>query len=193
MTTTGAAPARDHYHHGDLRSACIAAALELLEEDAELSLRAVARRAGVSTGAPYRHFADKDELLSAIAAQGYRDLGERLAAASPAPAVPADFAEVAVAYVRFALTRPALFRVMFTTVCDRTSSERAAAAAELNGFVRAAAERSCPGMDPEVLATAAWGLVHGLAFLHLDGKLPADAPDAVDARVRASVHALVGG
>lgn len=73
------------YHHGDLRAACLRAARELLEEDgsAGLSLRAVARRAGVSATAPYRHFADRDALVSAVAAQGYRELAEHLAAAHP--------------------------------------------------------------------------------------------------------------
>ncbi|MGW4984607.1 TetR/AcrR family transcriptional regulator, partial [Streptomyces mirabilis] len=68
--------ANDSYHHGDLRAACLRAAWELLEEDgsAGLSLRAVARRAGVSATAPYRHFADRDALVSSVAAEGYREL-----------------------------------------------------------------------------------------------------------------------
>ncbi|MCP3812118.1 TetR/AcrR family transcriptional regulator, partial [Mycobacteriaceae bacterium Msp059] len=76
----------------------------------ELSLRAAARRAGVSTAAPYRHFADRDALLSAVAAVGYRDLAEQLAAASPSPKTPDDLADIAIPYVNFALTRPDLFR-----------------------------------------------------------------------------------
>ncbi|MBR7837056.1 helix-turn-helix transcriptional regulator, partial [Actinospica durhamensis] len=72
------------YHHGDLRAACLQAARDLLEEEdgsAGLSLRAVARRAGVSATAPYRHFADREALVSAVAAQGYRELAGFLAAA----------------------------------------------------------------------------------------------------------------
>lgn len=78
------------YHHGDLRAACLRAARELLEEDgsAALSLRAVARRAGVSATAPYRHYADRDALVSAVAAQGYRELAEQLVAAHPRPGRP---------------------------------------------------------------------------------------------------------
>ncbi|MBT2879175.1 TetR/AcrR family transcriptional regulator, partial [Streptomyces sp. McG6] len=74
------------YHHGDLRAACLRAARELLEEDgsAGLSLRAVARRAGVSATAPYRHYADREALVSAVAAEGYRELAEHLAGAHPA-------------------------------------------------------------------------------------------------------------
>src|SRR5712664_3966128 len=96
------------YHHGDLRAACVRAALELLEEggSAALSLRAVARRAGVAHSAPYRHYADRDALISSVAAVGYRELAEHLAAAHPAPSTPDDLAAVAIAYVQFALARP---------------------------------------------------------------------------------------
>src|SRR5437016_14215729 len=96
--------AGDTYHHGDLRGASLRAARELLEENggADLSLRAVARRAGVSPAAPYRHFADRDALVSAIAAEGYRELAEYLAAAHPAPSTPDDLDAVAVEYVRIA-------------------------------------------------------------------------------------------
>src|SRR6266700_1692801 len=102
----------DTYHHGDLRAACLRAARELLEESgsAGLSLRAVARRAGVSPTAPYRHYADRDALASAVAAEGYRELAGYLAAAHPSPSTPEELAAVAVAYVRFALGHPALFR-----------------------------------------------------------------------------------
>src|ERR1700716_1493086 len=119
MPTTASGP----YHHGDLRAACLHAARELLEEDgsAALSLRAVARRAGVAPSAPYRHYADRDALVSAVAAVGYRELGDYLTAAHAEPSSIDDLAAVAVAYVRFALERPALFRVMFSEPCDRDS------------------------------------------------------------------------
>src|ERR1700739_5144341 len=96
------------YHHGDLRAACLRAAKELLEEDgaAGLSVRAVARRAGVSPGAPYRHYADRDALVSAVAAEGYRELAEQLVAAHPSPSTADDFGDIAVVYVQFALQRP---------------------------------------------------------------------------------------
>ncbi len=83
---------RSPYHHGDLRAACLRAAMELLEEGGTtaLSLRAVARRAGVSPAAPYRHYADRDALISAVAAVGYRELAEHLAAAHPAPSTADD-------------------------------------------------------------------------------------------------------
>ncbi|WP_030805435.1 TetR/AcrR family transcriptional regulator [Streptomyces sp. NRRL F-2799] len=184
--------ASSSYHHGDLRAACLRAARELLEEDgsAGLSLRAVARRAGVSATAPYRHYADRDALVSAVAAEGYRELAEYLAAAHPGPRTPDELASVAVAYVRFALDRPAMFRVMFAEPCDPNSEERVAATAAISGYVRGIVHAAFPGADPDALSTTVWALVHGLAFLHLDGKLDSSTPEVVDAQVRAAVRAL---
>ncbi|MEU3423038.1 TetR/AcrR family transcriptional regulator [Streptomyces murinus] len=180
------------YHHGDLRAACLRAARELLEEDgaAGLSLRAVARRAGVSAAAPYRHFADRDALVSAVAAQGYRELAGHLAAAHPSPTTPDELAAVAVAYVRFALDRPALFRVMFAEPCDPDNEERAGATTAISEYVHGIVRDAFPDADPDVLSTTVWALVHGLAFLHLDGKLDASTPEGVADRVRAAVRAL---
>jgi AcrR family transcriptional regulator len=181
------------YHHGDLRDACVRAAVELLEEggDDALSLRAVARRAGVSPAAPYRHYADREALVSAIAAVGYRELAERLAAAHPSPSTPEQLASVAIAYVQFALERPALFRIMFGEPCDRDNDERVAATAAVSAYVRSIAQRTFPQADAEALATAIWALVHGLAFLYLDGKLDAPTPSAVADRVTAAIQALL--
>ena len=186
-------PSSAPYHHGDLRAACLRAAVELLEEDgtAGLSIRAVARRAGVAPSAPYRHYADRDALISAVAAVGYRELAESLATASPAPSTPEDLAAVAVAYVEFALQRPALFRVMFSEPCDRDSGERVAATSAITEYVLGIVRRCFPGADAESLAIAVWALVHGLAFLHLDGKFDASSDAAVTGRVDAAVHALL--
>ncbi|MFE2992852.1 TetR/AcrR family transcriptional regulator [Streptomyces sp. NPDC059262] len=184
--------ASSSYHHGDLRAACLRAARELLEEDgsAGLSLRAVARRAGVSATAPYRHYADRDALVSAVAAEGYRELAGELASAHPAPATPAELSAVAVAYVRFALDRPAMFRVMFAEPCDPADEERVAATAAISEYVRDLVRGAFPGADPEVLSTTVWALVHGLAFLHLDGKLDSSTPEVVAAQVESAVQAL---
>jgi AcrR family transcriptional regulator len=181
------------YHHGDLRAACVRAAMELLEEggEAALSLRAVARRAGVSPAAPYRHYADREALVSAVAAVGYRELAERLMAAHPSPSTPEQLARVAVAYVQFALERPALFRIMFGEPCDRDNEERVAAATAVSLYVREIIQRSFPQADADALATAIWALVHGLAFLHLDGKLDARSPLVVADRVSAAIQALL--
>lgn len=183
-----------HYHHRDLRAACLRAAMELLEEDGVsmgLSLRAVARRAGVSPGAPYRHFADRDALVSAVAAVGYRELAGYMVGEQPSPSTTEDLAAVGVAYVEFALRRPALFQMMFGEPCDRENSERVAATAAIFEFVSGAVRRTFPDADVEATTTAVWGLVHGLAFLHLDGKLEAPTPAAVSERVRAAVRAIL--
>ncbi|MFF1262364.1 TetR/AcrR family transcriptional regulator [Streptomyces sp. NPDC058321] len=184
--------ASSSYHHGDLRAACLRAARELLEEDgsAGLSLRAVARRAGVSATAPYRHYADRDALVSAVAAEGYRELAGELASAHPAPTTPTELSAVAVAYVRFAFDRPAMFRVMFAEPCDPADEERVAATAAISEYVRDMVRGAFPGADPEVLSTTVWALVHGLAFLHLDGKLDSSTPEVVAAQVESAVQAL---
>ena len=181
------------YHHGDLRAALVLAAMELLEEgdETELSLRAVARRAGVSPAAPYRHYADREALVSAVAAVGYRELAERLKAAHPSPSTPEQLAPVATAYVMFALERPALFRIMFGEPCDRDNDERVDATAAVSLYVRSIVERTFPQADADALATAFWALVHGLAFLYLDGKLDASTPSVVAERIAATIDALL--
>jgi AcrR family transcriptional regulator len=186
-------PRNAAYHHGDLRAACVRAAMELLEESGEtaLSLRAVARRAGVSPSAPYRHYADREALVSAVAALGYRELAERLVAAHSSPSTPEQLASVAIAYVQFALERPALFRIMFGEPCDRDNDERNAATVAVSQYLREIVGRVFPEADAEAMATATWALVHGLAFLHLDGKLDATTPSAVAERVTGAIEALL--
>jgi AcrR family transcriptional regulator len=182
------------YHHGDLAAACVHAAMELLEEDggtAGLSLRAVARRAGVSPGAPYRHYADRDALISAVAAVGYRELADCMAAAHAAPATPDDLVAIGIAYVEFALRRPALFQLMFGAPCDRENAERVAATMAVGELVRGGVRASFPDSDVEAMSNAVWSLVHGLAFLHLDGKFDASEPVAVSDRVGAAIRGIL--
>lgn len=181
------------YHHGDLAAALVQAAIGLLEEDgsADLSLRAVARRAGVSPAAPYRHFADRDALVSSVDAVGYRELAERLSAASAAPTSVDDLGDIAVAYVRFALERSGLFRAMFAERCDPASPERAEAVAVIHDYLASVVAAAVSTSDPEAAATAMWSLVHGLAFLHLGGKFSEASATEVDARVRSAVRAVI--
>jgi AcrR family transcriptional regulator len=182
------------YHHGDLRAACVRAARELLEEDGTgaggLSLRAVARRAGVSPTAPYRHYADREALVSAVAAEGYRELAGYLATAHPTPSTPEELAAVATAYVRFALDHPGLFRLMFAEPCNPSDADRVAATAVLSAYVDGLVRSAFPAAATTALSTAVWALVHGLAFLHVDAKLDASDPATVEPRVRAAIHAL---
>lgn len=162
----------------------------MLEADQHFSLRAVAREAGVSATAPYRHFADRDALESALAAQGLRDLLAALTADGRMPETPDDIIDFAVVYVRFALRRPALFRLMFGNACDEGSAERVEAAAHILDLLRAANTRVFGPADADALASAGWALAHGLAYLHLDGKLPADSEREVTDRVRAAFAAV---
>src|SRR5215510_5366173 len=107
------APDARPYHHGDLRRALVDAARRLLEAEgpAAMSLRAVAREAGVSPAAPYHHFKDKSELMGAIANEGWSLLGDAMFAAHSAH--PDDPLALVTTYVKFARSRPALYRVMF--------------------------------------------------------------------------------
>lgn len=188
MTDSG----RATYHHGDLRASLLTTAMRMLEAGEQFSLRAVAREAGVSPTAPYRHFTDRNALESALAAQGLRDLSADLRGGRALPSTPAELAELAVAYVAFALRRPALFRVMFGNACDEGSDERVRAAAEIHDLLRAAATRVFPDADAEAVASAGWALAHGMAYLHMDGKLAARSPDEVATRVREAFVAIVG-
>lgn len=185
-----AQPAKPAYHHGDLRAALILAALEMLEAGEPFSMRALARRAGVSPAAPYRHFADREALESALAVHGLRELMRALTAEVEPPTSAAEVGELAVGYVRFALRRPALFRLMFGQACDDQNDDRVRAAAALHDYLALVMSRVFPGSDPVALATADWALAHGLAFLHLDGKLAADDPTVVDHRVRTTFAAV---
>ncbi|MEU5665089.1 TetR/AcrR family transcriptional regulator [Streptomyces longwoodensis] len=178
------------YHHGDLRAALLSAAMEMLEGGEPFSLRAVARRAGVSQTAPYRHFKDRDALESALAVEGFRDLLADLGGGRGLPASLPDLAEFAVAYVAFALRRPALFRVMFGKPCDDAGDERVKAADALHDLLADALHHVFPGADASALASAGWGLAHGLACLYLDGKLQAASGEEVAERVRGAFLAI---
>jgi len=171
-TSTRRKPARAiAYHHGDLRAEMLRAAEKILEEQglAGLSLRAAARRAGVSHNAPYRHFADRDALLAALAAEAFAQLGRALeAAAAQGPRARGE------AYVRFALERPQRFRLMFggTVRIEAYPALREAAARTYQALVRAF-EPVAGAQGAATAAAAAWSLVHGLAQLLLDGHLSA--------------------
>ncbi len=152
------------YHHGDLRAALVQAALDLLEKQGPegVVLREVARRAGVSHNAPYRHFPSREALLAALAAEGFRAFARQMASASAQ--------SMGEAYVAFALERPQLFRLMFGGSVKLASDPALATAARgaYEGLVAAFRDRGDVA-DPQIAAAAAWSLVHGLAHLLLDG------------------------
>lgn len=180
-TTRGAA-GREAYHHGNLRRALLDAALEILggEGAGALSLREAARRAGVSHAAPFRHFADKQDLVAAVAEEGFRAMTAEMRAATP-PGLENPVARLqalGVRYVTFAAAHPAHFRVMFgPEVADRRahSALRAAADEAFELLVGALADCQRAGMvragEPSELAMAAWATVHGLASLVVSGQI----------------------
>lgn len=159
------------YHHGDLRAALIGAGLKTLAEDGELSLRALARDAGVSPTAVYRHFPDKGALLAALAREGLAMLAMAQRAASDrAGGGIAGFGATGAAYVRFALDNPALFRLIFAHPHKEDGEPD-----EAQMLLRANAEALAPpGLDARTFALQAWALAHGLAMLMLDGQVPRD-------------------
>jgi AcrR family transcriptional regulator len=171
------------YHHGDLRAALVTEGLRLLaQRDADsLSLREVARGVGVSATSVYRHFPDKEALLTALATQGLAELGAaQKAAATQAGGGQAGFAATGRAYVRFALANPALFRLIFASPVLAPGRARGARAGmqetEAGALLQANAAVSAAmgGGEAAVVSVRAWALVHGLAMLMLDGLVPAD-------------------
>jgi AcrR family transcriptional regulator len=165
------------YHHGDLRSALIDEGLRLLVlRDADaLSLREVARGVGVSATSVYRHFPDKDALMTALALEGLKMLGTAQRIASEAAGGgEAGFAATGRAYVKFALGHPALFRLIFTSPAlnrQELVGESEAGALLIANAVRMAADH---GGEAHVRSVQAWALVHGLAMLMLDGQIAVD-------------------
>ncbi|MFT4189811.1 MAG: TetR/AcrR family transcriptional regulator [Aeromicrobium sp.] len=183
--------AKETYHHGDLRASALASAMRSLEAGEQFSLRGVARDVGVSAPALYRHFTDRDALESALAAEGLRDLLADLTADRDLPASADDLGELAVAYVDFALRRPALFRIMFTNACDEGDEQRVEVVDQIHALLQAAMALVFPSGDADALADAGWAFAHGMACLYIDGKLTADSPDQIADHVRTSFAAIV--
>ncbi|WPF66012.1 MULTISPECIES: TetR/AcrR family transcriptional regulator [unclassified Corynebacterium] len=183
---------RKDYHHGDLRRALIASAREILATGEGFSLRAVAKRAGVSPTATYRHFEDRKALESAVAGQGYRELHGYLEEAVGEVNGLGDAWKVAVAYAQWALDNPAIFSLMFTTDCDPQDTERTRAVAELKGFLTQEMVALAPERATEDFIIATWAFVHGITLLHAEGKLSTEAPREMEERIRRSWGALMG-
>ena len=167
------------YHHGDLRAALMAEGFRLLAKrnTEAFSLREVARGVGVSATSVYRHFPDKDALLIDLAKEGLSQLAAvQRSASEAAGGGDAGFAATGRAYVRFALANPALFRLIFTSPALSASESAGEGMSEATILLQANAARAAEhgGGDTGVRAVQAWALVHGLAMLMLDGKLPPD-------------------
>jgi AcrR family transcriptional regulator len=197
------------YHHGDLRRAIVAAAFEILHEtqSIEFSLRELARRAGVSHNAPYKHFADKRELLAAVSAAGFEALAKRMAAEMGRFSNPRGqlFATLR-AYIRHGVENPALYRLMFGAYLSGPDRERPAiertAAEKVKGLisgliVEGALGRALPATprNERKIAGAVltcWSLMHGLTQLLADGLVgPGKKADEIgDSLVQAMIAGL---
>lgn len=175
--------ATDSYHHGNLRDALVQAALDALEQDgpAALSLRSLARAVGVSPTAVYRHFANKDDLMAAIATEGFEGLsGEmtrRLAGEPDAPAL-RRLMILGEGYSGYAMSHPAHYRLMFGKRMVNKDDYPALARAAAHSYgmlehavAEAVATGELPNVPVPLLSTMAWSLMHGLSSLHNDGML----------------------
>ena len=169
------------YHHGHLREALLQAAIQLIAEvgPAGFTLREVARRAGVSHNAPYRHFPDREDLLAAVAGQGFRELNEAMLAAVKHQRSSVGRLKCAgLAYVEFALRRQEHFTVMFDAAVSKHRTPDSTEAAELAFGTLLTLVKSCQDEnrllsgDVRQLALLAWSMVHGIAKLATAKRLP---------------------
>jgi AcrR family transcriptional regulator len=176
---------RDRYHHGDLRAALIDTAIELVAERGvrNFSLAEASRRLGVAVSAPYAHFADRDELLAAVAVRAYEHLYAELKPELSQARAPADrLAAMAGGYVRFAAAHRPLFEVLNEAGLDKARHPEIEAAERPVTDAFLACVRALAGGDEalsEDLATAVEATAHGHAVLLLDGG-SGQAPEAVE-------------
>lgn len=168
------------YHHGNLREALLSAAVSILEQDGVdgLSLRALAKVTGVTQAAPYSHFRDKDELLAAVAENGFQRLAFQMADdASGAIDTQTRIEKLMTSYIRFATENRALFQVMFgRELADMKKFPTLAMTAgkSYSLISTALAKRTSSEVDTRFLTVAVWSLCHGLTTLIIDEKIKLD-------------------
>lgn len=191
------------YHHGNLRQALVAAAIQILESEGlkALSLRRIAREAGVSQAAPYGHFKDKDELLLAVCAMGYEKFAERMRLEAGDDSGTAYIAGLGRGYIYFALENPALFELMFSgnlldnpelplEHMDPVFSEG------YNLLDEGLSRFPIPYLhDDQVSRAISWGVVHGIASLLLSQRMSAERFGfaSIDDFIRESMDKFAGG
>jgi AcrR family transcriptional regulator len=195
------APTTKRYHHGELRSALIAAALVMLERDgpAAITLRGLARVLGVSPMAPYHHFDDRAALLAAVAAAGFDRLTQRKieSQAQESDAPKSSLIAGTASYVAFVIENPNLFRLMLSNEFadqHRYPDLRRAAAAPAGLLISRIGDLLAgtgqTALSPRDCAQMLWGFAHGIGTLALDGQIaPADA----DRIARAGARSIIEG
>ena len=188
------------YHHGDLRAALVDAAIVLIAERGvhEFSLAEASRRVGVTTAAPYRHFADREELLAAVAVRGVQAFTAMAEADADSAGTPEQrLAAVASAYVRFAAEHRPLFDTLYSSGIDKSRHPELQRAWEPLDALLAQVRQICDG-DAAVagaLTAAAEATAHGHAMLLVDGEY-GHGPDAIraaaDSAARATLALIAG-
>ena len=169
------------YHHGDLRRALIDQALKIIDKEGTeaLTLRGVGDALGVSRTALYRHFADKQALIAAVAREGFRDLRVSLVEAWTREEHGFQgLQSMGLAYVAFAVAHPSHYRAMFGRFVESCKKDpelieeaRAAFQALVEALVELQQEGQARGDDPLLQARFVWSVVHGVAMLAIDGQL----------------------
>jgi len=170
------------YHHGDLKNALIRAGVKILAKEgvSGLSLRKVAKQAGVSHAAPYSHFADKQALIAAISTEGFKQLHKQIASArevhSHDPAT--LLKETARSYIQFATNEPDRFKLMFSSVIEKEKDYPEFVAASKENFqqlvnvVEACQQAGLLKSGPsDLMAISVWASVHGMITLILEGQV----------------------
>lgn len=182
------------YHHGDLRAALIGTAIELIGERGVrgFSMAEASRRLGVAVSAPYAHFADRDELLAAVAVHAYEVFSADLLPEISRFEAPADrLAAIARAYVRFAHANRPLFEVLFVAGLDRSRHPEVKAAERPLYDAFLGCVRDLSGGEPsEELAEAVEATAHGYAMMLLDGE-PGQGEDAVELAAERAARATL--
>jgi AcrR family transcriptional regulator len=176
------------YHHGNLKKTLLDATVRLIAKvgPRAFTLREVARLAKVSHNAPYRHFRDKEELLAAVAAEGFERLADSMIEAAGSNKDTLDaLLLTGRGYVRFALQLPEHFSVMFDH-CQNLDDYPAYAASAQRAFqvlldhvVGAQRAGELPDQNANTLALTCWSMVHGIAKLAISGLLPFESQDAI--------------
>ena len=171
------------YHHGDLRKALIDAGIAILTDQGlgGLSLRKVAERAGVSHAAPYAHFSDKQELIAAIATQGFRQLHGQLtkAVAAHPKQIRQQLTAIVTAYATYAVESTETFKLMFSSTIEKEkqNAELMVVVQEVTDLVNNVVARCVDRgviqvASPELIGIIIWGQVHGLILLWIENQIP---------------------